>query len=221
MTDAFNAADGDAWFQRNKAALETAAEHDWPLKLIERNELKPKRVLEVGCANGWRLAHLALRHQIEIGYGVDLSLEAIESGQERYKALRLKLCHQEASVILASDEWFDLTIMYFVVHWIDRKHLLRSLAELDRVTAIGGHLLLGDFYPDEPTKTPYHHRDGAWTYKADYAAIFLATGLYHLVDRVVFDHDTGEEGDWWSIDGKRRAVVSLLQKGDWYQEAGR
>lgn len=206
--------EGDAWFRRNQKALETAAERDWALRLIERNGLQPQRVLEGGCANGWRLAELHKRYGC-FGQGIDVSAAAIEAAPHHPDLI----FYQEAIHEMGYFD-FDLVICYFVLHWVDRDRLVASLSALDRAGKDGGYLLIGDFLPDTPTKVPYHHREGLWTWKADYAGIFLATGNYRLIDKIIFDHDTGEEGDM-SIPVDRRAVVSLLRKEGCYQEAVR
>lgn len=209
----FGVEDGDAWFSRNKEALEAAAEHDWPLKLIERNGLKPRRVFEYGCANGWRLAEIQRRYG-GAAYGCDVSAVAIHDGQNKWPQLGLSVARNWASYGFS-----DLVVCYFVLHWVDRGGILRLLADLDAVLQPNGYLILGDFLPDSPVKAPYKHHEGLWTYKADYVSI-LELGTYKEIDRVVFDHDDPEHKAvcaGWYVDEDRRAVCSLLQKGDWYR----
>jgi len=78
---------------------------------------------------------------------------------------------------------FDLIIVNFVFHWIDRANLLRSMAEIDRLLEDSGYLIIGDFLPSNLTKVQYHHMEDPkiYTYKQNYAATFTASGLYHLV----------------------------------------
>jgi SAM-dependent methyltransferase len=79
-------------------------------------------------------------------------------------------------------ERFDLVIVNFVFHWIDRAYLLRSVAEVDRLVADGGYLIVGDFYPSNRLCVPHHDRisELIYLYKQNYADVFLASGLYHL-----------------------------------------
>jgi len=109
-------------------------------------------------------------------------------------------------------ELFDLIIVNFVFHWIDRTNLLRSVAEIDRLLVDGGFLIIGDFFPSNLTKVRYHHLDDekVYTYKQNYAGIFTASGLYHPVCLITADHSsktlTGEVAE------SERIGIWLLQK---------
>ena len=85
---------------------------------------------------------------------------------------------------------FDLVIINFVFNWIDRSNLLRSVAEIDRLLVDGGFLIIGDFLPSNLTKVRYHHlpEKEVYTYKQNYAATFLASGLYHPVSLLTSHH---------------------------------
>jgi hypothetical protein len=82
---------------------------------------------------------------------------------------------------------FDLILACFVLHWVDRRRLLASLASLDTHLADGGCLVITDFFAPQPSSRPYHHLPGKGinTYKADYPAMLVATGLYRLVQHEV------------------------------------
>jgi SAM-dependent methyltransferase len=110
------------------------------------------------------------------------------------------------------EELFDLIIVNWVFCWIDRSNLLRSVVEVDRLLADRGFLILGDFYPPNLVKVQYHHltEQKVYTYKQNYAAIFLASGLYRLVCLITGDYlskdPVGEPAE------DRRCGVCLLQK---------
>ncbi len=204
----FTAADGDAYYARNKAALETAVERDWALRLIKRNGLQPRFVFEVGCANGWRLAEIQRRHQ-SICTGMDISWEAIAAGHRQWTELILvpaSICDR-----FVGRACFNLVICSFVLHWVARDRLDAAIHNIDTALKPGGHLVLQDFDPPEPVDVPYHHRPGVFTYKRDYAALFLALG-YHVVDSRHWNHETGE-GIADQPDAER-AVCWLLRKGE-------
>jgi SAM-dependent methyltransferase len=145
---------------------------------------------------------------------MDASREAIAAGSEAYPGLDLR--HGVLSQIPFQNP-FDLVIVNFVLHWIDRELLAISVSEIDRLVAPSGYLVLGDFLPDRPTRRHYHHLPGAavYTYKQDYAQMFMALGFYEEIDRVTFSHDNFEvssaTGDT-AIDPNDRAVVSVLRK---------
>lgn len=210
----FRESEGDAWFRRNRKALETVVERDIPLRLLADGvpALGPdSTVLEVGCSNGWRLNELQRRYDCD-AYGIDVSTEAIQDGLRRFPGLNLAVA--SATGAASRTPRADLVIVFFVCHWIARDELLPSLAAIDRAVGEGGYLLLGDFLPDAYTEVPYHHRPGLFTYKSDYATPFIMAG-YRVVRETVFNHDTGQEFDRMSeveVMGDVRAHCTLLEK---------
>jgi hypothetical protein len=109
----------------------------------------------------------------------------------------------------------------FVFHWIERSNLLKSVAEIDRLLGNKGFLIIGDFFPSNFVKVRYHHlaKQEVYTYKQDYAAGFLASGLYHAVAALTSHHATIELSSEVSED--ERTSVCLLQKelSDHYAES--
>jgi SAM-dependent methyltransferase len=108
---------------------------------------------------------------------------------------------------------FDLVIVHFVFGWVDRTRLLRTVAEVDRLLCDGGHLIIGDFMPLAPTRVGYHHLpdEQAYTYKQNYADVFLAAGIYEQICTLTGDHSTHElSGD---VSDSDRIAVWLLRKG--------
>lgn len=205
----FAAFEGDQWFKRNKDGLERfdpAA--DFSLKVMELYRLHPRRVLEVGAASGFRLAAISQRYGARV-VAVEPSVEATLHGKTSFPGVEFVRGQAYAIPLQAS---FDLIIINFVFHWIDRTHLLRSVAEIDRLLVDGGFLIIGDFYPANLTKVRYHHlaEQELYTYKQNYAATFLASGLYHPVGLITADHSSkapmGEVGE------AERVGVWLLRK---------
>lgn len=183
----FACAEADRWFERNRAALhDFNADTDLPLKLIGLYELHPQRVLEVGAANGVRLAAINERTGAT-AVAVEPSARAIRDGKFSYPSVQF-VCSTAAAVPLK--ESFDLVIVNFVFHWIDRSSLLQSVAEVDRLVQDSGYLIIGDFHPSNLHRVRYHHLTGEeiYTYKQNYAAAFLASGLYHPVALLTAHH---------------------------------
>jgi SAM-dependent methyltransferase len=214
--DVFLEDEGNAWFQRNRVALEASAQdrHDWPLTMIGRLDEARRTgigsVVELGCSNGWRLARLGKTLPARL-VGVDASADAVADGVARYPGLSLL---QGGLADLPLREQFDLTIVFFVLHWIDRSNVARCIAEIDRVTRDGGLLVLGDFLPDYPQRRSYHHRPpeaGMFTYKQDYAKIFEAMGTYREIARSTFDHEHPGDHIKTAASGSR-CVCTVLQK---------
>lgn len=187
----FSDFEGDRWFDRNRGALnafDPAA--DLPLKLIGLYGLNPERVLEIGAANGFRLAAIRERTGAE-AVALEPSGEAIRNGKASYPFVTF--IRGTVSAVPLRDS-FDLVIVNFVFHWVDRQNLLHAVAEVDRLVGEGGYLLIGDFYPANQLQVRYHHleTEEIFTYKQNYAAMFLASGLYHQVSLLTAHHANKE-----------------------------
>jgi SAM-dependent methyltransferase len=220
----FLQSEGDCWMARNKAAIsdpETQA-NDPVIATIGMMKLAPQSVLEIGASNGWRLQEIARRQGCRVT-AVEPSSQAIQDGQAQFPNVRFL---RGTASALPFDEiaQFDLVILSFVLHWVDRSTLLRSVAEIDRVLADGGFLLIGDFYPALPQRVPYHHlpNQDVWTYKQNYADVFLASNLYELAAFYSFDHaDHANHALRADVPPRDRGQVALLRKRltDRYQNA--
>jgi SAM-dependent methyltransferase len=83
----FLASEGDAWFRRNAKVLGTPSSlHTDPcIRLASRLPSWPQSVVEIGCANGWRLAEFARRGSA-LCVGVDVSETALRDGLARARA---------------------------------------------------------------------------------------------------------------------------------------
>jgi len=205
----FVRSEGDAWFDRNQAALERFdPERDLVLRLIDLYELQPRRVLEIGASPGVRLASVAERYGAMV-VAVEPSAAAVAFGRTRFPAVRFVRGRADA---IGLGRPFDLVIVHYVFHWIDRAALLRSVAEIDRLVTDGGCLIIGDFHAPHPTMVPYHHLpdQDVYTFKQNYAAVFTASGLYHLVAAFQSDYASGRL--MTDVPGDARGGVSLLRK---------
>lgn len=173
QADIFLDSEGDNWLERNRDKL---GERDPVSEAIERLGIKPQRVLEVGCSNGWRLASLRDKYGCEI-YGVEPSRQAcIEAA-----ALRVPVVQSSAAVLCVPGE-FDVVIYGFALYLCDPKDFLSIAREGDAVLADGGHLIIHDFaVPLHPFKRPYQHRDGIWSYHFDQPQLWLAHPAYSMV----------------------------------------
>ncbi len=183
----FISSEGDNWFKRNCGALETfQPESDLALKLLDLYNLRPRSVLEIGAANGFRLAEIQERTGARV-IAVEPSLQALCDGRERFP--RVRFVRGEAARVPLRG-LFDLIIFDFVLHWIDRKNLLTVVAEGDRLLADGGYMMIADFQPANFLAVRYHHlaESEVRTFKQNYAEIFLASGLYHSVGLITGDH---------------------------------
>jgi SAM-dependent methyltransferase len=205
--------EGDAWFARNMAVLsnEGSCRNDLVFSLLDRVNLSASsKVLEVGAANGYRLAAINRKHGSAVT-GVDPSEKAIDDGHKRYPLVRFVrgLAHE---LLGFADGSFDLVIVNAVMHWVDRDKLLPTVSEIDRVLKAAGHLIVGDFLPAVPQRIKYHHLPGAdvWTYKQDYPHLWLASNLYSEQYTLIADHSTKMVTE--RVDPAHRWKVTILKK---------
>ncbi len=196
---------------RNRAFLQSrhAVSTDIPLRLVKKIKPRPRQVLEVGASNGFRLAEIQKRYQSRVT-ALEPSAQAIADGRKRFPKIRF--VKGVGHKLPFTDGAFDLVIVYFVFHWIDRRNLLKTASELDRVLKPGGHLILGDFLPASPARIRYHHlrNKEVFTYVQNYPALFLASNLYSLQNFVVANHSTRQAGR--RVPANRRMGIALLKK---------
>jgi len=209
--DIFFNSEGDQWFIRNQAKIterHNDKTDDPVLTMIDKSGLKPNQVLEIGCSNGWRLDLIKRKYGVRC-VGVEPSLQAVEDGQKNYPSLEL---YRGRASALPIEDTFDLVVVPFVLHWVARDELLHSVAEVDRVVADQGFLIISDFAPDWPMRVPYHHlpNQEVYTYKMNYSEVFIATGLYQLVAHFTFNHDCDKVK---AVDNSAsRGACTLLRK---------
>lgn len=182
--DIFRDYEGDSYHYRrlNSARSdENRLANDLPMKLIERNPIAFHSVAEVGAYNGFRLDFLAKKFGCT-AMAFEPSEKALSFGKKKYPHITF---HRNVAAALdAEDASFDLVIVDFVLHWIDRTTILRSLSEIDRILKDGGSMIIGDHWVRYPQRRRYHHlpKEEVWTFKQNYWEVFLATNCYQLLD---------------------------------------
>lgn len=181
QADVFLNSEGDAWLERNRDRL---GQSDPVAQVIETAGIRPKRVLEVGCANGWRLAALRDRYGCEI-FGVEPSrLACIEAAARRVPAVQCSASN------LAVAGPFDMVIYGFCLYLTDPSDWLRIASEGDGVLIPGGHLIIHDFAHDaQPFARRYEHLDALKAYHFDFAKLWLGHPLYRVMLRGVYAND--------------------------------
>lgn len=181
------------------------------LSLLHKYDLKPNRVLEVGASSGYRLFFLHNEYKCEV-YAVEPSEEAIRYGRKNYPCINFQ--RATAEIMKFDNHCFDMIIINFVFHWIDRDALLSSCANIDKVLKWGGYLVIGDFQIPYFSKRKYHHitDQDLFTYKMAYKNIFLSTGIYKEIATISYNHDTHAYSG--ATTSHNYASVTLLKKED-------
>jgi len=207
QSEIFLRSEGDGFHRRNQrvfAELGSGSQDDQVIQCLRTLALKPKRILEIGCSNGWRLDLIRRELGAEC-FGVDPSSEAVSQGAASYPDVTLTTGTAERLPYKAGS--FELVVFGFCLYLCDRQDLFVIAAEADRVLADGGYMIILDFYPPLPYRNRYKHVDGLFCYKMDYAAMFLWNPAYALISRVVFA-DRGAD----MINPDDRLSVATLRK---------
>ncbi len=198
--DSFLASEGDRYFRRNPVLsedLESLRERDPVLRALRETRLEPKRVLEIGAGNGWRLACMGEENPELACDGLEPSAEAVADGRERFGVVRLQ--QGTADDLPYAERSFDLVIFGFCLYLCDREDLFRIAQETDRVLDHRGHIAILDFFCESPRRTPYKHCEGVFSYKTDYARMFLWNPRYREVYRKTMPYGEGDSGDLLAV----------------------
>ena len=201
--------DGEAnqWFKRNRKTLElsgteeiitllTAWLHPFKAELFD--------VLEIGCGSGHRLKQISQTLKAD-GYGVEPSSEAVDYIKNSFPSL-------EAKVGFGDDvpykNKFDLVHLGFFLYLVDREVYLRCISEADRLVKSGGFLSIIDFDTPFPYSNEYSHKKGVFSHKQNNSDVFVASGLYSVVNKFQFSHSNF----FFDKDINERVSLTLLYK---------
>ncbi|MCP5335064.1 MAG: class I SAM-dependent methyltransferase [Oceanospirillaceae bacterium] len=206
QTDIFLSGEADKWFERNFAdSGKKNMQHDMALNYLKGCDLNAHLILEIGCADGWRLNELNKLFNCEC-VGIEPSSKAIEAGMQRYA--NIKFMQGTADSINLNDASVDCIVIGFCLYLCDRADLFKIASEVDRVLKDKGILVITDFMPPFPYANRYCHKEGVLSYKMDYSSMFLWNPFYR---KIYFDvmPMTGDRSDT-SVDARVGLVV--LQK---------
>lgn len=180
---------GDAWFSRNKDWMKYKYESKQEniTKLLEHMNYTPKSVVEIGCANGWRLKILQERYGCAVA-GLDICEEALKMGLETLKG-DLRVGMQEKTWPW-EDESFDTVIFGACLTMADPKKLFYIAGEADRVLKNNGVLIICDAlvarpYVEEHMTFPGKEKDYKhYFFKYDFSQIWRGHPGYYFVGDV-------------------------------------
>lgn len=176
QADIMLGSEADAYHTRNHGK---GGECDPVSDTIETCGIRPTRVLEIGCADGWRLARLKKKYGCTEA-GIDPSKKAVTKA----RADGVFATVGTADSLDFTNGYFDTVIYAFCLYLCDPADWFKIVAEGDRVLATGGHLIIHDFEaPALPFARRYDHRAGILAYHVWFAGMWLSNPLYTAVTR--------------------------------------
>lgn len=193
QNEIFRRTEGNGWYARNKPHLggQLAAAESEDVRFICATlapfQDRVRNVLEIGCSSGMKLEAICERLAAH-GEGLEPSQVAVDEGNSRAKSADIRLRAGSGEMLPFESQSFDLVYFAFCLYLFDRKSLLQSLAEAERVLKPGGFLAVTDFDPGTRQKRAYSHFEGVYSFKQDYAAIYAQSGLYYLMGKHAFSH---------------------------------
>lgn len=139
----------------------------------ERGGKTDLKILEIGCCCGYNLEYLCRKYGFE-GYGIEPSSEAVSHGNDLVKdrSEKIVLIKGTADELPFEEDEFDIVMIGFCMFWVDRKYIMRIVAEVDRVLKEEGVLAIWDFDTRIPFKRDNLHNKNVLTYKYDLAQLF-------------------------------------------------
>lgn len=213
--------EADAYFIRNKNVMNEKECSDG-MKIfaefyeVNKNIIKIKDMLEVGCSSGYNLIYMNKKYGIK-GFGIEPSKEAVLYGSEIVSnggSIEVELRQGFADEMPFQDEAFDAVYLGFCLYQVHRSLLFRTLSESDRVLKYGGYCVITDF--DTPIRFLRNNAHNAeiFTYKTDYAQYLLPYG-YTLVYKKMYTH----QSFCFCPDMQERISTQIFYKErleDWY-----
>jgi SAM-dependent methyltransferase len=177
QSSAFYHGEGTAWIERNKDVL--TGDDDPVMEAMILSKIKPNNVLEIGCANGWRMKLLEKKYK------------CAATGIEPAPMTSGNILRGMAHDLPIKQMRFDVVIYGWCLYLCDREDLFRIAMEGDRVLQDDGYLIINDFHSDDSYRRVYKHRPGLFSYKMDHAKLWLANPAYTLLRRYI--HGSGED----------------------------
>lgn len=182
------------WFEYYDRLRECNESVEFSDQLHEYRRHAGKRVLDVGCGNGYVLSRFA--RQGADAYGIDLTQRAIELSKARFTLAGLPGTFAVGSVELLPwpDDTFDCVTSMGVLH--HTPDTSAAVAEVRRVLKPGGRLIV-----------MFYHRNSAVYRRLQLRSRLAGRPLQELVNEV--DGVGNPKGEVYSRDELRRLLVDF------------
>ena len=160
-------------------------------KLLEG--YRPDHILDVGTGGGAKLQFLVEKFKTK-GVGIEVSPDGVALLNEHYKHNEnISFCEGNAYKLPFATDSFDLVHVWSVFHWVGRNEYLQSIGESIRVAK--KYLMILDFVADKDYRTPYHHQPGFFTYKMDFEALVMNSGIMERIYEKSWRRSHPDNGD--------------------------
>lgn len=186
--------EGDAYFERNVQKGGISKGTGFLAEFLNKNpdifNDRVKNILEIGCGEGKNLIYLAENFKLKC-FGIEPSEKAIKYGQDviRSKGIAdVELLQGTSDDLPYEENSMDFVILGFCMCWVDRRYLLKTAAEVDRILKRGGFLLIEDFDVPNPIQRTYKHNANVYTFKYNNADLFLGDPSYSLIEKKSYSH---------------------------------
>tara|TARA_B100000787_G_scaffold169111_1_gene159393 strand:- start:2043 stop:2666 length:624 start_codon:yes stop_codon:yes gene_type:complete len=174
--------------RRNRyARIKVATKKNLVFKIISKNKIKPKKILEIGSSTGYLLESFRKNYNSQC-YGIDTSKSAISEGKKLFKKINLTYGMFEDSKL--KNLKYDLIICGFFLFMLPPSKILNLFSEIDKSLNNGGYVIINDHYNKSNSFEikDYKHEKKLKVYRWDYKKIFLSLPYYQKKDIIKSYH---------------------------------
>ncbi len=173
--------------------------------LIKNSVQSHKSILDIGCSYGRVVNLLKERFENTQFLGIDPGSESIRIANKNLSDNRTQFKQGHSDNLPCEDEAFDVVILFNVLQWVPREHLIRTIAEVDRVLRVGGVVYIQEYLPNKPLTSQSIHDDEIYIFKDDYVNFFIAFPWFREIYREVHNINDGED---------QQRNISIVRKFD-------
>ena len=177
--------ESDNWYERNYNSMYNKKSDDI-INIITENNLKPTKILEIGCSIGWRLNMLHDKFNCEC-HGIDLSEKAITEGKILYPHIKLDIC--DAKDMKYNNNEFDMVILGYFLYIVDRHELFKIAYQIDRILKNNGYLVINDNYSNVPSKLKYYKEKDVYVYIVNNTKMFTWNPSYEIIFHKIINNN--------------------------------
>ena len=167
---------------RNRhARIDVASKKNLVFQIISKNNIKPKKILEIGSSTGYLLESLRTNFNCQC-YGIDTSKSAIVEGKKLFKNVNLTYGMFENSKL--KNLKFDLIICGFFLFMLPPSKILNLFSKIDLSLKNEGYIIINDFYNKNNSFKikDYKNEKKLKVYRWNYKKVFLSLPYYQKKD---------------------------------------